>query len=168
MRDIESYGRGGKRGTRMSLPSASSPAAKAVSTKRMFRTSCRTRVMASFSALRIHTSFAVVPSSATTSQAFAPAIPSDGATASELSRSVAFAPGGSGMGNPNVHDHTNLPILVAGGAAGHLKGGRHIKYAEPTPLANLHLTLLEKAGVHLDKFADSRGKVNELLTPLSL
>src|SRR5438046_1665297 len=38
---------------------------------------------------------------------------------------------GSGMGNPNVHDHVNLPILVAGGGAGRLKGARHIKYAEP-------------------------------------
>src|SRR5438445_3282098 len=75
---------------------------------------------------------------------------------------------GSGMGNPNVHDHVNLPILVAGGAAGKMKGGRHIKYAEPTPLANLHLTLLDKVGVHLDAFADSRGKVTELLDPLSL
>src|SRR6266478_2207004 len=45
---------------------------------------------------------------------------------------------GSGMGNPNVHDHVNLPIVVAGGGAGKFKGGRHIKYAEPTPLANLH------------------------------
>jgi hypothetical protein len=70
---------------------------------------------------------------------------------------------GSGMGNPNVHDHVNLPILVAGGGAGSVKGGRHIKYAEPTPLANLHLTLLEKAGVRLDAFADSTGKVEELL-----
>src|SRR4029434_2821700 len=69
---------------------------------------------------------------------------------------------GSGMGNPNVHDHVNLPILVAGGGAG--KGGRHIKYAEPTPLANLHLTLLEKAGVRLEAFADSKGKVEELLS----
>jgi len=75
---------------------------------------------------------------------------------------------GSGMGNPNVHDHVNLPILVAGGGAGKLKGGRHIKYAEPTPLANLHLTLLEKVGVRLDSFADSQGKVPELLEPLSL
>ncbi len=71
---------------------------------------------------------------------------------------------GSGMGNPNVHDHVNLPILVAGGGAGTLKGGRHIKYAEPTPLANLHLTLLEKVGVRLDAFADSKGKVDELLS----
>src|SRR5258705_12298853 len=60
---------------------------------------------------------------------------------------------GSGMGNPNVHDHVNLPIVVAGGAAGKMKGGRHIKYTEPTPLANLHLTLLDKVGVHLDSFA---------------
>jgi len=71
---------------------------------------------------------------------------------------------GSGMGNPNVHDHVNLPILVAGGAAGGVKGGRHITYAEPTPLANLHLTLLERVGVRMDAFADSQGKVDELLT----
>jgi hypothetical protein len=70
---------------------------------------------------------------------------------------------GSGMGNPNIHDHVDLPILVAGGAAGRIKGGRHIKYAEPTPLANLHLTLLERVGVRLDGFADSKGKVDELL-----
>jgi hypothetical protein len=71
---------------------------------------------------------------------------------------------GSGMGNPNVHDHVNLPILVAGGAAGKMRGGRHIRYAEPTPLANLHLTLLDKVGVHLDSFADSKGKLDELLS----
>ncbi len=50
---------------------------------------------------------------------------------------------GSGMGNPDVHNHTDLPIIVAGGGAGKLKGGRHVKYGEPTPLANLHLTLLD-------------------------
>jgi hypothetical protein len=65
---------------------------------------------------------------------------------------------GSGMGNPDVHDHTNLPAVVAGG-----KGGRHVRYATPKPLANLHLTLLEKAGVLQDKFADSNGRVEELL-----
>jgi hypothetical protein len=70
---------------------------------------------------------------------------------------------GSGMGNPNVHDHVNLPIIVAGGGAGRMKGGRHITYAEPTPLANLHLTLLEKVGVRLDRFADSQGTIGELL-----
>jgi hypothetical protein len=69
---------------------------------------------------------------------------------------------GSGMGNPNRHDHDNLPILVAGGAAGRMKGGRHIRFTKPTPLANLHLTLLDKVGVRLDSFGDSRGKVDEL------
>jgi hypothetical protein len=72
---------------------------------------------------------------------------------------------GSGMGNPDVHDHVNLPILVAGGAAGRIKGARHIKYAEPVPLANLHLTLLDKVGVRLDSFADSNGKIPDLLEP---
>ena len=70
---------------------------------------------------------------------------------------------GSGMGNPNVHDHVNLPVIVAGGVVDQKKGGRHIKYAEPTPLANLHLTLLERAGVRVDKFADSQGPIDELL-----
>ncbi len=75
---------------------------------------------------------------------------------------------GSGMGNPNLHDHVNLPILVAGGAAGKMKGNQHIRYERPTPLANLHLTLLDKVGVRLDSFADSRGKVDDLFEPLSI
>src|SRR3954462_10980302 len=75
---------------------------------------------------------------------------------------------GSGIGNPNVHDHTNLPILVAGGAAGGMKGGRHIRFNKPTPLANLHLTLLDKVGVHIHRFADSQGKVDQLFEPLSV
>jgi hypothetical protein len=75
---------------------------------------------------------------------------------------------GSGIGNPNVHDHTNLPILVAGGAAGGMKGGRHIRYNEPVPLANLHLTLLDKVGVKIDSFADSTGKIGDLFNPLAV
>jgi hypothetical protein len=75
---------------------------------------------------------------------------------------------GSGMGNPNQHDHVNLPIIVAGGAAGGMVGGRHLQYREPTPLANLHLTLLDKVGVRLDSFADSTGKIDELSEPLTL
>ncbi len=75
---------------------------------------------------------------------------------------------GSGMGNPNVHDHVNLPIIVAGGAAGNMRGGRHLRYQESLPLANLHLTLLDKVGVRLDSFADSRGKMDDLFAPLSL
>ena len=75
---------------------------------------------------------------------------------------------GSGMGNPNVHDHTNLPILVAGGAAGRVRGGRHIQYENATPLANLHLTLLDKVGVRLESFADSKGQIEELFEPLAM
>lgn len=74
---------------------------------------------------------------------------------------------GSGIGNPNIHDHTNLPVLVAGGNATGLKGGRHVQYSQPTPLANLHLSLLDKAGVRLDSFADSTGQLEELF-PLSI
>jgi len=75
---------------------------------------------------------------------------------------------GSGIGNPNVHDHSNLQIIVVGGSATGMKGDRHIKYTKPTPLANLHLTLLDKAGVRLDKFADSNGKVDGLFEPLAV
>ena len=75
---------------------------------------------------------------------------------------------GSGMGDPNVHDHQNLPILVAGGAAGKMRGGSHIQFRESTPLANLHLTLLDKAGVTLDSFADSNGRITDLFEPVSL
>ena len=70
---------------------------------------------------------------------------------------------GSGMGNPNKHDHSNLPTIVAGGAAGSMKGGRHIRYNDQTPLANLHLTMLNKVGVKIDSFGDSKGLVEELL-----
>jgi hypothetical protein len=69
---------------------------------------------------------------------------------------------GSGIGNSSIHDHENLPILVAGGTAAGLKGGRHIRHAKGTNLANLHLTLLDRVGVHLDSFMDSTGKVEDL------
>ncbi len=75
---------------------------------------------------------------------------------------------GSGMGDPNVHDHQNLPILVAGGGAGNMQGGRHIRFNQPTALANLHLTLLDKVGVQLDSFADSNGMVDELFEPVAI
>lgn len=54
---------------------------------------------------------------------------------------------GGGLGNGNLHDHLNLPVLVAGGAAGHMKGGRHLAYAENTPMTNLLLSVLDKVGV---------------------
>lgn len=69
---------------------------------------------------------------------------------------------GSGMGDPDAHDHKDLPILVAGGAAGNMQGGRHLRYEKPEPLSNLHLTLLNKVGVPLEQFADSTGQVDAL------
>jgi hypothetical protein len=75
---------------------------------------------------------------------------------------------GSGMGNPSLHDHENLPILVAGGAAAGLKGGRHLKYEKGLPLANVHLTLLDRVGVHLESFGDSSGRIEDLFDPVAL
>jgi hypothetical protein len=69
---------------------------------------------------------------------------------------------GSGMSNSNVHDHSPLPVLVAGGASGKLKGGRHLKYAPETPMANLLLSILDKAGVHKESVGDSTGPLAEL------
>ena len=66
---------------------------------------------------------------------------------------------GSGMSNSDIHDHTNLPILVAGGKA---SGGRHVVAKPNTPLADLHLTLLDRVGVKIESFADSKGKIAEL------
>lgn len=75
---------------------------------------------------------------------------------------------GSGMGDPDAHDHTDLPLIVVGGAAGNMQGGRHVTYEKHTPMANLHLTLLNKAGVEMDSFADSNGTADELFAPVSL
>src|ERR1043166_4949712 len=75
---------------------------------------------------------------------------------------------GSGMGNPSLHDHENLPILVAGGAATRLMGGRHIRYEKGTNLANLHLTLLDRVGIHLDSFVDSTGRVEDLFDQIDI
>ncbi|MDP3739983.1 MAG: DUF1552 domain-containing protein [Hyphomonadaceae bacterium] len=69
---------------------------------------------------------------------------------------------GSNMSNSNKHDHYPLPSAVFGGGCGKLKGGQHIKAENHTPLANLHLTLLDRAGVRADSFGDSTGRFSEL------
>jgi hypothetical protein len=66
---------------------------------------------------------------------------------------------GSGLSNPDDHNHHDLPILLAGGGAGHVKGGRHLKCPLDTPLANLHLTVLDKMGIPLDRLGDSTGRI---------
>jgi len=67
---------------------------------------------------------------------------------------------GAGMSDSNAHDPLNLPVIVAGGGAGNLKGGRHIKYPKDTPLANLHISLLGQLGVPLEKIGDSGGALS--------
>jgi hypothetical protein len=68
---------------------------------------------------------------------------------------------GTGMGDCNAHDPRNVPLVLAGGRSAQLKGGRHIRYAKETPLANLHLTLLDKFGVQMDRMGDSTGRLDD-------
>jgi Protein of unknown function (DUF1552) len=67
---------------------------------------------------------------------------------------------GAGMADSNSHSPIDIPLLLAGRGAGHLKGGRHIRYRD-TPLANLHLTLLDKLGVPCDRIGDSSGRLDD-------
>jgi len=64
---------------------------------------------------------------------------------------------GGGIGNGNLHLHTDLPCLLVGGAGGNLSGGRHILYPEETPQTNLLLSILDKVDVHRDRVGDSTG-----------
>jgi len=69
---------------------------------------------------------------------------------------------GAGISNSDRHTHGPLPIVLVGGGAGALKGGRHVVYPEHTPLTNLQLTLLNKLGVPAEKLGDSSGQFKEL------
>jgi hypothetical protein len=69
---------------------------------------------------------------------------------------------GTGISDSNTHFHDDLPIAIVGGKAAGVAGGRYHRYAQGTPLANLHVTLLDKLGVHVDTFGDSTGKLNNL------
>jgi hypothetical protein len=69
---------------------------------------------------------------------------------------------GSNMSNSNAHDHYPLPNLVVGGAAGKMKGGRHLKYADHTPMTNLLVTMLDKVGVRQESIGDSTGTLENL------
>lgn len=69
---------------------------------------------------------------------------------------------GSAISDGNEHLLQNLPVLLLGGGSGQLKGGRHIRYPDDTPMANLYLSLLDKLGVQADRFGDSTGKIDLL------
>ena len=61
-----------------------------------------------------------------------------------------------------MHSQHNLPIMLCGGAAGRVAGGRHVHFDGEPPLTNLYLTMLDKIGVPTEKLGDSTGKLNRL------
>ena len=69
---------------------------------------------------------------------------------------------GSGMSDGNLHNHSPLPILVAGGAAGRCRGGRHLSCSAETPMTNLLLSMLDMVGVRTDRLGDSTGRLTDL------
>jgi hypothetical protein len=75
---------------------------------------------------------------------------------------------GGGISDGNLHDHSNLPLVLLGGSAGHLKGGRHLKYPDKTPMTNLLVSMLDKLGVPLEKLGDSTGRLGEVEQLLDL
>lgn len=67
---------------------------------------------------------------------------------------------GAGLSNPDIHSHVDLPLLVIGGEAVHLKGGRHLAYPAQTPMTNLLVSMLDKVGVPVESVGDSTGRLN--------
>jgi hypothetical protein len=69
---------------------------------------------------------------------------------------------GSNMSDSNAHNHFPLPMAIVGGGAGRLKGNRHLRYPDKTPIANMHLTILDRIGVPMESFGDSNMKFTEV------
>ena len=69
---------------------------------------------------------------------------------------------GSSLSDSNAHTHDDLPTLLAGGGGGALRGGRHLRYPDGTPMTNLFLTLLDRLGVHRERVGDSTGRIAHL------
>jgi hypothetical protein len=72
---------------------------------------------------------------------------------------------GGGLSNSDQHSHIDLPLVLVGGGAGRLKGGRHLRFTKDTPMNNLHMSLLEKVGVPIENFGDATGSIE--LEPLA-
>jgi hypothetical protein len=66
---------------------------------------------------------------------------------------------GAGISNSNAHSGDNLPLLLVGGGAGRLKGGRHLRYTDQPPMANLLVTLMDKVGVPVERLGGSTGRL---------
>jgi len=67
---------------------------------------------------------------------------------------------GAGMGDGDIHSQLNMPIAVIGGGAGKIKGGRHIHSPDGTPFCNLHVAMLNVAGIPTETFGDSTGELD--------
>jgi hypothetical protein len=66
---------------------------------------------------------------------------------------------GAGISEGNSHSYIDLPILLAGGKAAQIKGGRHIRYPRDTQMTSLYLTLLDKLGAATEKINDTNNRV---------
>jgi len=69
---------------------------------------------------------------------------------------------GAGLADGNSHIHSDLPTLMVGRAGGYIKPGRRVVFRKETPMCNLHLTMMERMGLHMDQFGDSTGHLNGL------
>ena len=70
---------------------------------------------------------------------------------------------GTGISDSNTHFHDDLPVALVGGAAAGIKGGRYVRYAKGTPLANMHVTVLDKLGMKVEKLGDSTGRLDRIV-----
>ena len=69
---------------------------------------------------------------------------------------------GSGISDGNRHNHDDLPVLLCGRGGGSITAGRHIKVNNGAPMANLHLSLLDRMGCKIEKLGDSRGRLDQI------
>jgi len=69
---------------------------------------------------------------------------------------------GSSISDGNKHTHDDLPLVLVGGGNGQIKGGRHLSYPNETPMNNLLVAMLDKAGVKTEKFGDATGEIDRL------
>ena len=69
---------------------------------------------------------------------------------------------GSGLSDGDAHNHDDLPVLLVGGGNGTLQSGRHVRYNENMPMANLFLSMLDRMGAGVDRFGDSTGRLTGL------
>lgn len=69
---------------------------------------------------------------------------------------------GAGISDPDRHNHDDLPVILAGGGCGTLQKGRHLRLREDVPMCNLYLSLMDRAGVAIDRFGDSTGRLESI------